>query len=118
MIGAPRGSVYEYYFRTSLDHYSSLFGMIFALNFPLAEQYFYKVKGSYSLYITSIILIIIAIWWYFQFYIQDKLAYNLTHSYSSIIPLTVYIFFRNITPYIRSNVSRSLHDLGTYIVYV
>eukprot|EP00981_Chlorochromonas_danica_P007694 scaffold1869_cov163-Ochromonas_danica.AAC.6 len=30
----------------------------------------------------------------------------------AIIPLTAYIFFRNITPSIRSGVSMSLHDLG------
>eukprot|EP01033_Poteriospumella_lacustris_P007518 gene7518-5404_t len=40
VIGANSGSVYEYYFRTSLDHYSTFLGMIFALNYPLAEQYF------------------------------------------------------------------------------
>ena len=45
VIGAGRGSLWEYYFRTSLDHYSSFLGMIFALNFPLAEQYFTKAKG-------------------------------------------------------------------------
>jgi hypothetical protein len=35
VIGAKSGSVYEYYFRTSLDHYSAFLGMIFAMNFPL-----------------------------------------------------------------------------------
>jgi hypothetical protein len=44
MIGAGSGSVWEWYFRTSLDHWSTYFGMIFALNFPLAEQFFVKGK--------------------------------------------------------------------------
>ena len=37
VIGAKSGSVYEYYFRTSLDKYSALLGMIFAMNFPLVS---------------------------------------------------------------------------------
>ena len=49
--------------------------------------------------------------------------YNLTHAYFAIIPLTSYIFFRNITPGVRSGVSMSFHDLGkttleTYLLQV
>lgn len=111
IIGATRGSLWEYYFRTSLDHYSSYLGMIFALNFPLAEQYFIKAKGL-SLIITSILMGIITIYWYMNYYTLDKLEYNLQHSYWAIVPLISYIFFRNITPQIRSYVSMSMHTLG------
>lgn len=111
VIGANNGSVWEYYFRTSLDHWSSFLGMIFALNFPLAEQYFSKAKG-FPLIIASILMAALGIWWFTNFYLLEKFAYNLTHSYTAIIPLTVYIFFRNITPYVRGYVSMSMHDLG------
>lgn len=111
VVGAKSGSVWEYYFRTSLDHYSSYLGMIFALNFPLAEQYFHRAKG-YPLVVASVIMGLLSIWWINEFYFQEKLDYNLTHSYFAIIPLTAYIFFRNLTPGIRSKVSMSLHDLG------
>jgi N-acetylneuraminate 9-O-acetyltransferase len=46
VIGANSGSVWEYYFRTSLDHWSSYLGMIFALNFPLCEQYFVLARNT------------------------------------------------------------------------
>jgi hypothetical protein len=111
VIGAPLGSVWEYYFRTSLDHWSSFLGMIFALNFPLAEQFFYKAKG-WPLVLTSLLMAGATIWWLTNIYVQEKLEYNLTHAYYAIIPLTAYIFFRNITPTVRSGVSMSLHDLG------
>lgn len=101
VIGASRGSVWEYYFRTSLDHWSSFLGMIFALNFPLAEQYFSKAKG-WPLVFASVLMGGATVWWFFEHYMQEKMAYNLTHSYFAIIPLTAYIFFRNITPSIRS----------------
>eukprot|EP01038_Epipyxis_sp_PR26KG_P007906 gene7906-10731_t len=111
VIGAKNGSVWEYYFRTSLDHWSSFLGMIFALNFPLAEQFFVKAKG-YPLILAAILIGSLFCWWMTNFYFLEKLAYNLTNSYYAIIPLIAYIFFRNITPYVRSGVSMSLHDLG------
>ena len=111
IIGAKSGSVWEYYFRTSLDHWSTFFGMIFALNFPLAEQYFVKARGP-PLYLASALMAAVTVYWLVFCYPLDKLAYNLNHSYFAIIPLTSYIFFRNITPAVRSGVSQSLHDLG------
>ncbi|KAJ1434311.1 Cas1p 10 TM acyl transferase domain-containing protein, partial [Ochromonadaceae sp. CCMP2298] len=111
VVGAGSGSVWEYYFRTSLDHWSTFFGMIFALNYPLAEQYFHKAKGT-PLILASMLMGGAAIWWLLYCYTLDKFAYNLQHSYFAIIPLTAYIFFRNLTPSIRSGVSMSLHDLG------
>lgn len=111
VIGAGRGSVWEYYFRTSLDHWSSFLGMIFALNFPLAEQYFVKAKG-WPLVLTAVLMAVVTIWWGSNIYVMEKMTYNLSHSYTAIIPLTSYIFFRNITPAVRSGVSMSLHDLG------
>jgi len=111
VIGANSGSVWEYYFRTSLDHWSTFLGMVFAANFPLTEQYFVKAKG-WPLIIGAILMGGVTIWWLVYCYSLDKLSYNLSHSYFAIIPLTSYIFFRNLTPAIRSGVSMSLHDLG------
>jgi len=111
IIGAGRGSLWEYYFRTSLDHYSSFLGMIFALNFPLAEQYFQKAKG-YSLLVSAVLMAALTVYWYSNYYVMSKLDYNLHHSYWAIVPLVSYIFFRNITPQVRSGISMSMHVLG------
>ena len=93
IIGAKQGSIWEYYFRTSLDHYSSYLGMIFALNFPLAEQYFIKATSDksrfpISLLITGVCLGGLSIYWYNNIYTLPKLEYNLAHSYWAIVPLT------------------------------
>lgn len=111
VIGANSGSVWEYYFRTSLDHWSSYFGMIFACNFPLAEQFFIRGKGA-PLYITAVLLGVLTIYWLVFYYSKQKFDYNQTHSYMALIPLTAYIYFRNMSPWIRGFVSMSLHDLG------
>ncbi len=90
---------------------SYLFSMIFALNFPLAEQYFVKARGG-PIVVGGVLMGGLSIWWYYNCYMLDKMEYNLTHSYFAIIPLTAYIFFRNCTPYVRGFVSMSMHDLG------
>ena len=110
-IGATRGGVWEWYFRTSLDKYSTFLGMIFALNYPICEQFFTKAKGG-PIIITAIVLASATIWWVITCYSQPKLEYNQTHSYMSFVPILSYIFFRNITPYVRSGISMSLHELG------
>ncbi len=111
IIGAANGTVWEWYFRTALDHWSAFLGMIFALNYPVSEQFYAKAKG-WPMVLTSVLMLGVTVWWFNEFYVKSKLEYNLTHAYSSIIPLTSYIFFRNISPGIRSGVSESLHELG------
>ena len=111
VIGANSGSVWEYYFRTSLDHWSSYLGMIFALNYPLIEQY-YKFAAGLPLYFAATVMFVLTIAWLFIIYTKPKMEYNLLHSYTAIVPLVSYIFFRNISLGMRSFVSMSLHDLG------
>jgi hypothetical protein len=77
----------------------------------MADQFFNKVRG-WPLVGTSIVMGALSVWWYLYFYTQEKMSYNLTHSYFAIVPLTAYIFFRNINPSIRRYVSYSLVDLG------
>merc|ERR1719353_1794588 len=38
------GVEWEWYFRSFLDHYSTLFGMIFALNMPMLQAWFKRVE--------------------------------------------------------------------------
>mmetsp|Transcript_7836 Transcript_7836/g.17117 ORF Transcript_7836/g.17117 Transcript_7836/m.17117 type:complete len:954 (+) Transcript_7836:600-3461(+) len=118
-IGAY-GILYEWHFRSGLDHYSTLFGMIFALNFPQATLWVAKVealpmaqqiliKGS-----TGIVLLIATIWWGVTIWPLPKLEFNSIHPYTFIIPLTTYIFFRNITPGLRKVHLGVLATIGKY----
>lgn len=101
VIGANNGTVWEWYFRTSLDKYSTFLGMIFALNYPIAEQFFTRAKGG-PIIVAAIILGAATVFWFYYYFFLPKFEYNQTHSYMSFIPLLSYIFFRNITPYVRS----------------
>ena len=44
--GAKSGTLHEWHFRSSLDHWSALFGMLFALNYPAATAWLKRVEGE------------------------------------------------------------------------
>eukprot|EP01082_Thalassiosira_pseudonana_P004669 g4517.t1 g4517 contig15:1189792-1191316(-) len=44
--GAPMGSMWEWYFRSYLDHWSTLLGMIFAVNFPIVSLFYRKLEAQ------------------------------------------------------------------------
>jgi len=44
--GAKSGTLHEWHFRSSLDHWSAVFGMIFALNYPAAAAWLKRVEGE------------------------------------------------------------------------
>ena len=43
-LGAKSGVLHEWHFRTGLDHYSAVFGMLFALNYPMATAWIKRVN--------------------------------------------------------------------------
>lgn len=45
VIGATNGTMWEWYFRTSLDHWSTFLGMLFALNYPVLSRWFLEVEN-------------------------------------------------------------------------
>ena len=44
IVGAQSGTRHEWHFRSGLDHYSAMFGMIFAINFPLLVTWTARVE--------------------------------------------------------------------------
>ncbi|ETO20018.1 hypothetical protein RFI_17201 [Reticulomyxa filosa] len=113
------GSLYEWRFRSTLDHYATWCGMLFALFFDRISKalvaleaqtiwYQAKVKGA----IIAVTLIIIC-FWYKYVYVLDKLEYNYIHPYTSFIPIFGYILLRNIVSKAsREYVSRFLESMG------
>ena len=118
-IGATLGPRWEWYFRSSLDHWSTFLGMIFALNYPAAKQWMahvetqlssstaLAVKGTAATVISGLLF-----WWYTSVFPAPKLDYNASNAYLGCIPLLGYVFLRNLTPWLRSHYAHSLHELG------
>mmetsp|Transcript_16399 Transcript_16399/g.24577 ORF Transcript_16399/g.24577 Transcript_16399/m.24577 type:complete len:982 (-) Transcript_16399:121-3066(-) len=121
-LGATNGSLWEWYFRSSLDHWSTFLGMVFAANFPITSLFYRKLeaaatsksklqcwlgKGAVGLGLACITTL-----WILGPFRQEKFVYNATNAYFGFIPLLTYIYFRNLTPTLRSYSLQLLHEIG------
>lgn len=111
--------MWEWYFRTSLDHWSTFLGMIFALNYPATSLWVKKVeklprfrqwaiKGS-----AAAVLLAASSVWAAKILPMEKPDYNKHNAYFGVVaPVLTYIFVRNLTPLMRTRYLEPLHSLG------
>jgi N-acetylneuraminate 9-O-acetyltransferase len=118
MMGAGAGAMWEWYFRSTLDHWSTYLGMIFALNFPITSLWYRKLEAQSTVRevlakgIVGLALFGLFAWWVAGPFMLGKFAYNQTNSYYGWIPLVTYIYFRNLTPWLRNHTLELLHQIG------
>lgn len=118
ILGATAGTMWEWYFRSSLDHWSTFLGMTFALNFPITSLFFRKLESMPFRHhvlakgLMGIALFCVFLLWLTGPFMQGKFDYNQTNSYYGFIPLITYIYFRNLTPYLRNHTLVLLHQIG------
>lgn len=120
--------MHEWWFRTSLDRYVWIFGMVCAFMHPRVEKFIKNyvdptptsgtivasagASPSTRLAARAVVLVSCAVtgyWWYAHVYTLPKLEYNKLHPFTSWIPITIYIMLRNFTPTLRAS---SLHLFG------
>lgn len=100
--------LHEWHFRSGLDRYIWIVGMIYAYGHPMVERWLEKIEEMHQVARTAVRAAIVAICltvgyvWYTRVYCLDKFAYNNLHPYTSWIPITIYIVLRNLTQPLRN----------------
>eukprot|EP00804_Cyclotella_cryptica_P021777 CCRYP_000772-RB/>CCRYP_000772-RB protein AED:0.08 eAED:0.08 QI:194/0.75/0.8/1/1/1/5/77/1048 len=116
--GAPFGTLWEWYFRSYLDHWSALLGMVFALNAPIVSLFYRKLEARSvgrqwigKLSVLAGMMYAFVLWVHGPF-MMEKEAYNETNPYFGFIPLILYVYVRNLTPTFRSHSMELLQEIG------
>ncbi|KAG7674621.1 putative Protein REDUCED WALL ACETYLATION 4 [Nannochloris sp. 'desiccata'] len=107
-------AMHEWYFRTGLDRYIWIHGMICAYLHPKFEAWLKSMdtqtptKRRAIRALLAVSAVTAGYVWYVNVYTLPKLEYNKLHPFTSWIPITAFLTLRNITPSFR------LHAMGLY----
>ncbi|XP_038051830.1 protein REDUCED WALL ACETYLATION 2-like [Patiria miniata] len=112
LVLSYKGSMHEWLFRAGLDHYAAFVGMLCAYNYPHYERFMnyldkrhlnrsdYLSSIYIKLFLSGLLCIAVAIW-YDNVMWRDRYDYNEYNPYTTWLPILVYIFFRNLFPWLR-----------------
>jgi len=102
------GSLHEWWFRSGLDRYATLWGMLLAHFHPNLDSALTAVEAMtpvrrYAIKGALVGGALLAIRWWLNTYLLalDKYTYNAVHPFVSIVPIVSYIALRNVAPQLR-----------------
>ena len=98
-----KGSMHEWFFRSTLDHLVWIIGMATAFFFPNMDNALLKLESlpvkPRSAIKTAILVVCLFVMrrFYVSVFSLDKYGYNALHPYTSWLPITIYIILRNLS---------------------
>ncbi|KAJ1638203.1 10 TM acyl transferase domain found in Cas1p-domain-containing protein [Pavlovales sp. CCMP2436] len=113
-----RAALYEWHFRSYLDHFVWIFGMLIAYGFPKFDAWLNKldideerqtIRWAAIAAVSSVFAA-----WFVLIGCKGKFEYNALHPYTSFIPIGCYIFLRNSTRWLREHVLPAWCEIGKY----
>ena len=108
------GTHAEWQFRSGLDRFVWIWGMLLAWLYPLYEAHLKAVDRLSAPSRLAVRIAIVTVCagaghlWVTRVFALPKLEYNKLHPFTSWVPLTVWVMLRNLTPALR------LHHLGLF----
>lgn len=119
LLADERSSLHEWHFRTFLDHFSALFGMVFAMNFPYLSAWFHSAEQKCSLahqlalkaMAGGTVLALFAFYYEYVFTLP-KLEFNRVNPYWCWIPIVTWVYVRNLIAPFRRYHSELLYRMG------
>mmetsp|Transcript_50156 Transcript_50156/g.133192 ORF Transcript_50156/g.133192 Transcript_50156/m.133192 type:complete len:309 (+) Transcript_50156:1-927(+) len=112
--------MHEFHFRSGLDRFIWVLGMLYALHFPDFEAYLEALEQKKPLHRAAWNAALLAACflamgaWFLLVFSKGKYEYNAIHPYTSWIPITAYMLVRNISAPLRSRYMRLFAYLGKY----
>ena len=116
----PDGPLWEWYYHSHMHHWIFFVGIIYAINYPitsllldkmesLSEQLLTLAKGT----VGASLFVALALWSSGPF-TTPKFAFDSTHSYFAFLPVLSFVYFRNVTPYLRQHHLAALKTMGKF----
>ena len=128
ILGLNDGSrdvMHEWVFRAGLDHWACFVGMLCAYNYPHFESFILYLEsqkqsipflrvgyGNAVKAAVGVPVLIVYMLWYWYILPMEKFAYNQLHPYTSFVPILTYIYFRNISSFLRGKYIHMFAWLG------
>ncbi|KAF4678100.1 hypothetical protein FOL47_005379 [Perkinsus chesapeaki] len=116
--GAQAGVLYEWHYRSGLDHWSAYLGMVFAYTYPTIIKWMEiveKLPQHHEWFIKLCVLSVLGFLsysWFTEVHSLRKGDYNRAHPYFFAVPLLTFIFARNLTPWLRTHYLEPLVRMG------
>lgn len=98
-----RDIMHEWRFRSYLDHYIWIVGMLCAFNHPRIEAWLQKIdnlpakSGNAVKSLVVGVTLVLGYFYVTEVFLLPKLEYNKVHPYTSFIPIILFIVLRNIS---------------------